>query len=79
MNKCYVHLERLPKHMIKSSFVKVDMKYEFSSHEALKFDEIKIEEHEDLNDRIYKDDVSHALLFFSKNVHIYILTIVVQC
>ena len=64
MKKCYVHLERLPQHMIKTSFEKVDMNYEFSSHEALKFDEIKIEEHEDLNDKIYKDDVSNSLLFF---------------
>ena len=50
--------------MIKSSFEKFNLKYEFSLHEALKFDEIKIEEHEDLNDRIYKDDVSHSLFFF---------------
>ena len=64
MKKCYVHLQRLSEDMIKSSFEKVDMNYEFSSHEALKFDEIKIEEHEDLNDKIYKDDVSHSLLFF---------------
>ena len=67
MNKCYVHLERLPKNMIKSSFVKVDMKYEFSSHEA--FDEIKIEEHDDLNAKIYKEDVRHYLIFFSFNVY----------
>ena len=59
MKKCYVHLERLPEDMIKSSFEKVDMKYETSLH-----DEIKIEAHEDLNDKIYKDDVSHSLLFF---------------
>ena len=63
MKKCYIHLERLPQHMIKTSFEKVDMKYEFSSHEA--FDEIKIEEHDDLNDKIYNDDVSHSLIFFS--------------
>ena len=65
MKKCYVHLERLPEHMIKSSYEKVDIKYEFSSHEALKFDEIKIEEHDDLNDKIYKDDVSHSLICFN--------------
>ena len=64
MKKCYVHLERLPKHMIKKSFVKVNMKYENPCQEALKFDEIKIEEHEDLDDNIYKDNVSHSLIFF---------------
>ena len=62
MKKCYVLLERLSEHMIKSSFKKVDMKYEFSSNEG--FDEIKIEEHDDLNDKIYKDDVRHYLIFF---------------
>ena len=53
--------------MIKSSFEKVDMKYETSSHKP--FDEIKIEAHEDLNDKIYNDDVSHSLIFFSNNVY----------
>ena len=64
--------------MIKSSYEKVDIKYEFSSHEALKFDEIKIEEHEDLNDKIYKDDVSNSLLFFSNDVYCYIFTIIIN-
>ena len=78
MKKCYIHLERLPQHMIKTSFEKVDMKYEFSSHEAFKFDEIKIEEHEDLNDKIYKDDVSNSVLFFSNDVYCYIFTIIIN-
>ena len=26
MKRCYVHLERLPEHMIKNPFVKVDLK-----------------------------------------------------
>ena len=62
-----VHLERLPKHMIKNCFVKVNIKYE----KTLKFDEIKIEKHEDLDDNIYKDNVS----FFFTNVCIYIFII----
>ena len=67
MKKCYVLLQRLSEDMVKSSFKKVDMKYEFSSHEA--FDEIKIEEHDDLNAKIYKEDVRHYLIFFSFNVY----------
>ena len=47
MKKCYVHLERLPENVIKKSYVKGDLK-----------NEIKIEEHDDLKDQIYNDDVS---------------------
>ena len=57
-NKCYVHLERLPEHIITKSSVKADMKYFFSSEETLKVDEIEIEEHEDLDGDIYNDNVS---------------------
>ena len=54
IKECYVHLERLPEHMIKKCSIKVDMK----SQETLEFDEIKIEEHDDLDGDIYKDNVS---------------------
>ena len=47
MKKCYVHLERLTETAIKKSFGMVDLK-----------NELKIEEHDDLNDQIYNDDVS---------------------
>ena len=47
MKKCYVHLERLTENEIKKSLGMVDLK-----------NEIKIEEHDDLNDQIYNDDVS---------------------
>ena len=57
IKKCYVHLERLPDHMIKKCSIKVDMKYLFSSQETLKFDEMKIE-HDDLDEDILKDIVS---------------------
>ena len=74
MKKCYVHLERLPKHMNKKCFVKFDIKNEISSQETLEFDEIKIEEHEDLDDNIYKENVSHSLFYlFSININICIL------
>ena len=51
MKKCYVHLERLPDHVIKEYLEKYDLKYE-----------IKIEEHNDLNDDIYRDKVSQSLI-----------------
>ena len=58
ITKCYVLLERLPELKIKKCSIKVDMKYLFSSQETLKVDEIKIEEHKDLDGNIYKDNVS---------------------
>ena len=63
IKKCYVHLERLPDHMIKKCSIKVDMKYLFSSQEKLEFDEIKVEEHDDLDGDIYKDNVSQFCLW----------------
>ena len=50
MKKSYVHLERLPQHVIKKYIVKVEVNNEISSQKILDIDEIKIEEHEDLND-----------------------------
>ena len=64
MKKCYVHLERLPEHIIKNSFVKVHVNFESSSQETLMLDEIKTEEHTDLDDNIYNDKVSHSFIFF---------------
>ena len=52
MKKCYVHLERLPVNVIKKCFVKADLK-----------NEIKVEEHDDLNDQIYNYDVSQSIFF----------------
>ena len=66
IKKCYVHLERLPKHMINKCSIKVDMKYLFSSQEKLEFDEIKVEEHDDLDGDIYKDNVSLFYLWLIK-------------
>ena len=63
--KCYVLLERLPKHMIKNPSVKVNMDYEIPCQKTMNFNEIKIEEHDDLDDSIYKDNVSHFLNIFS--------------
>ena len=60
LKECYVLIERLPEQMIKKSFVKVDELYGISSKETLKYDEIKIEDHDDLNDNIYKDNVSEV-------------------
>ena len=60
--------------MIKTYFVKIDVKSEISYQETLQFDEIKIEEHEDLDDNIYKSNVSHSLFhLFSINIYICIL------
>ena len=60
--------------MIKKCFVKFDVKSETSYQETLQFDEIKIEEHEDLDDNIYKSNVSHSLFhLFSINIYICIL------
>ena len=50
MNRCYVDLEKLPESEIKKYFVKADLK-----------NEIKIEEHDDLNDQIYSDNVSQSV------------------
>ena len=50
MEKCYVHLERLPENVNKKCFGKVDLK-----------NEIKVEEHDDLNDQIYNDNVSQSV------------------
>ena len=65
--KCYVHIERLPQHMIKNTSVKVEIKKEISSQEMLNYDEIKTENHDDLNDAVYKETVSLILkIFFIK-------------
>ena len=54
MKKCYVHPERLPDCVIKKCLVKADLK-----------NEIKIEEHNDLGDQIYNNNVSqHVFLLF---------------
>ena len=45
-----------------------DEQYEISSKETLKFDEIKIEKHDDLNDNIYKDNVSEVSFFININI-----------
>ena len=58
--ECYVLIERLPAHLIKESLLKVDKQYEIFSRETLKFDEIIKEEHDDLNDDIYKANVSEV-------------------
>lgn len=60
IKKCYIHIERLPEHMINKSVVRVDKQYEISLKETLKLDDIKIEEHDNLNDNIYKDNVSEV-------------------
>ena len=65
IKECYVHLERLSEQVIKKCSVKTHMKYLFSSEETLKLDEIKIEEHEDLDGDIYNDIVSLFCLFVS--------------
>ena len=72
MKKCYVHLERLPKHVIKNLFVKDNMKKESPCQETVTLDDIKIEEHKDLNDNIYKDNVSHSL-FLVTYIYIFII------
>ena len=60
LKKCYVLLERLPE---KKSFVRVNEWYGISSKETLNFDEIKLEEHDNLNDNIYKENVSEISFF----------------
>ena len=52
--------------MIKKCSIKVDMKYLSSSQETLKLDEMKIEEHEDLEGDIYKDNVCLFCLWLKK-------------
>ena len=63
MKKFYASLERLPENEIKNCFGKVDLK-----------NEIKVEEHDDLNDNIYNDNVSQYLfiLFDVRNFKIQI-------
>ena len=61
MKKCYARLERLPENVIKKGIRIADLK-----------NEIKVEEHDDLNDQIYNDDVSQSifLLFDIRNFRI---------
>ena len=59
MKKCNVHLERLPENIIKKCFGKVDLK-----------NEIKVEEHDDLNDQIYYDDVSQSVFLLFQNINL---------
>ena len=63
LKECYVLIERLPQHLIKTSLLKVGKQYEISSKETLKFNEIIKEEHDNLNDNIYKDNVSEVFFF----------------
>ena len=58
--------------MIKNLSVKVNMKDESPCQKTVMLDEIKIEEHKDLNDNIYKDNVSHSL-FFVTYIYIFII------
>ena len=58
MKKCNVHLKRLPQQISKEAFVKVDGNYEISSAKILKFEQIKMEEHESSDDKIYAFNVS---------------------
>ena len=51
--------------MDKESFVNVDEKYETSSKNPLEFDEIKVEEHDELNDEIYQENVSINMFFYN--------------
>ena len=66
MKKCYVHLQRLPEHIIKSSYVKIDMECQNSSQETIKFNEIEIKEHENLNDNFYRDNVIFIFILMFK-------------
>ena len=50
MKKCYDHLEELPEYKIKKCFGKGDLK-----------NEIKIENHDDLNHQTYSDNVSQFI------------------
>ena len=70
IKKCYVHLERLPEPVIRKCSIKIDMKYLFSSEETLKLDEIKIEEHEDLDGDIYNDNVSLFCLWLLNEIYV---------
>ena len=58
MKKCYVHLEKLPKNMIKNSFVEINTKFENP-------DDIKLKEYKGLDENVYNDNVSHSLFFFN--------------
>ena len=70
MKKCYVHLQRLPEHIIKNSYVKIDMECQNSSQETIKFNEIEIKEHENLNDNFYRDNVIFIFILMLK-LHLY--------
>ena len=62
MKKCYAHLERLPVNEIKKCSVKADLK-----------NEIRVEEHDDLNDQIYHDDVSQSVFLLFEIINFGIL------
>ena len=59
MKKRYAHLEGLPENIKKKCFGKVDLK-----------NEIKVEEHDDLNDQIYYDDVSQSVFLLFQNINL---------
>ena len=64
INKCYVHLERLPEHIITKCSVKADMKYLFSSEKTLK--------------DIYNDNVSLLCLGLIKEIYVMNIGIYLQ-
>ena len=70
MKKCYVHLQRLPEHIIKNSYVKIDMECQNSSQETIEFNEIEVKEHENLNDNFYRDNVIFIFILMLK-LHLY--------
>ena len=67
IEKSYAHMERLPEDMTEKSFVEVDMKYQASELlKPINLDDMKVEEHENLDDNIYKDNVSQFLIFLKQ-------------
>ena len=67
IEKSYAHMERLSEDMTEKSFVEVDMKYQASELlKPINLDDMKVEEHENLDDNIYKDNVSQFLIFLKQ-------------
>ena len=63
MEKCIVKLKRLPSYIHEKSLIKINPKNNDMFQEQLYAEtEIKIENHDDLNDQIYNDSVSFLFI-----------------
>ena len=66
LKKCSVRIERLPAHVLGKSFCKINPENKFVAQKNQNEDiksEIKVENHDNLDDLIYKESVSICVTF----------------